>query len=245
MTRTALDAFVDEARLVRVADELARRGVKLRRSGAELVGPCPACGGEDRFAVNTAKDVWLCRRSGAGGDAIALVTYLDGLDKRDLLVACETLLGRRAPAAIDRPDPAEAARREAERARARAEAEAARAAEANDFREAERHRAYQIWRDGVRIDGTIAETYLREVRRIGIVPATLRFGPAVKFWWRGGDGRWITIHRGPAMLAAVRRPDGTFGAVHITWLDLAAPKGKAQVVSPDGEVMLARKVRGT
>jgi hypothetical protein len=59
-------------------DELMRRGIKLRRVGAEYVGPCPKCGGTDRFSVNPNKAVWNCRGCSTGGDVIDLVHHLDG-----------------------------------------------------------------------------------------------------------------------------------------------------------------------
>ena len=34
---------------------------------------------------------------------------------------------------------------------------------------------------------------------------------------------------GPAMLAKMVQPDGSFGGVHRTWLDLSKPKGKIQI----------------
>jgi hypothetical protein len=57
-----------------------RRGITLRREAKELVGPCPHCGGDDRFAVNTTKKIFNCRGCGAKGDVIALVMFLDGCD---------------------------------------------------------------------------------------------------------------------------------------------------------------------
>src|SRR5688572_9488637 len=89
-----MEDWVDEARHVSLADEIARRGHGLKRQGAELVGPCPACGGTDRFSINLRKNVFHCRKSGTGGDVIALVQYLDGAD---FLGACETLTGRAPP----------------------------------------------------------------------------------------------------------------------------------------------------
>ena len=49
---------------------------------------------------------------------------------------------------------------------------------------------------------------------------------------RQGDVR-VTVHSGPAMIAAVQRPDGSFGAVHQTWLDLDQPKGKVVLPALD------------
>ena len=38
-------AWIERARAVPIMDELARRGIKLRRKGSEHEGPCPKCGG--------------------------------------------------------------------------------------------------------------------------------------------------------------------------------------------------------
>lgn len=74
------DAWIDKARTVPIDNELARRGHHLRRSGAEQIGPCPICGGHDRFSVNPRKGVWNCRGCGKGGDVIDLVRHFDGCD---------------------------------------------------------------------------------------------------------------------------------------------------------------------
>ena len=51
----------------------------LKREGSEYVGPCPSCGGEDRFAVNVVKQVFRCRQCNEkGGNVITLVMWLDG-----------------------------------------------------------------------------------------------------------------------------------------------------------------------
>jgi len=81
------------ARAVPIVDEIRRRGITLKRVGNELIGPCPKCGaGEDRFAVNTEKQVFNCRVCAVGGDVIKLVEHLDGVDFN---AACEKLVGPR------------------------------------------------------------------------------------------------------------------------------------------------------
>jgi putative DNA primase/helicase len=83
-------AIVEHARSTRIEDELARRGIKLR-GGVDRCGPCPQCGGHDRFSINLKRQVFNCRGCGAkGGDAIALVQFVDGLSFRE---AIETLCG--------------------------------------------------------------------------------------------------------------------------------------------------------
>jgi phage/plasmid primase-like uncharacterized protein len=63
---------------VRIEDEIASRGIKLNGRGPERYGPCPKCGGTDRFAINTSKQIWNCRGCQRGGDVISLVQHLDG-----------------------------------------------------------------------------------------------------------------------------------------------------------------------
>ncbi len=60
-----------------------------RVSGAEYAGPCPRCGGTDRFHVNGEAGWWFCRQChDKRGDAIEFVRWVDGLPFRE---ACERL----------------------------------------------------------------------------------------------------------------------------------------------------------
>jgi phage/plasmid primase-like uncharacterized protein len=83
------DAVAD-AKAMPIEDWLASGGHHLKRHGREHVGPCPVCGGRDRFAVNITKQVWNCRGCAKGGDLIALVQHIDGID---FMTAIETLTG--------------------------------------------------------------------------------------------------------------------------------------------------------
>jgi hypothetical protein len=68
------DASTRHARSMRIEDEVGRRGIQLRRSGNnEYCGPCPKCGGRDRFSINTRKQLFNCRGCRKGGDVIELV----------------------------------------------------------------------------------------------------------------------------------------------------------------------------
>jgi CHC2 zinc finger len=91
------DHRLEEARAIRIEDEAARRGIKLRGVN-ERSGPCPACGGEDRFSINIKKQLWNCRGCQTGGDVIALVRHLDGVSFEDAL---EMLAGRPAARRLD------------------------------------------------------------------------------------------------------------------------------------------------
>lgn len=71
---------------------LAGADTQLRRlSGDEHAGPCPKCGGDDRFHVTP--EWWFCRQCHERrGDAIEYLRWKDGLSFPD---ACEVLGGQR------------------------------------------------------------------------------------------------------------------------------------------------------
>ena len=81
--------LIARARDVRIEDEIERSGIRLV-GGTDRCGPCPNCGGRDRFSINTGKQVFNCRGCDAKGDVIALVQFLDGCDFRE---AIERLTG--------------------------------------------------------------------------------------------------------------------------------------------------------
>src|SRR5262249_57468892 len=96
-----ISMFVTEAKAIPIERELERRGVRLKRMGHELVGPCPRCGGHDRFGVNTQNQVWNCRHCAKGGDILDLVQHLDGVTLGE---AVKTLTGMSArPTSPTRP----------------------------------------------------------------------------------------------------------------------------------------------
>jgi phage/plasmid primase-like uncharacterized protein len=92
--RTAAhEAWVMRARSTPIERELERRSIRLR-GAIERVGPCPKCGGDDRFSIHVQKQVFNCRGCEVGGDVIALVEHLDSVD---FVTACTTLTGEPPP----------------------------------------------------------------------------------------------------------------------------------------------------
>jgi hypothetical protein len=75
---------------------LIERDTRLRRvartHGGEYAGPCPFCGGDDRFRVwpehPSGRGEWWCRRCERGGDA---VDYVRARHNLDFVSACEWL----------------------------------------------------------------------------------------------------------------------------------------------------------
>lgn len=74
----------------------------------ERHGPCPKCGGRDRFRVRWygGRSRWACRQcEPKGGDLIAFLQWREGLGVREAIQEAERLIGRpgsvtRAPAAV-------------------------------------------------------------------------------------------------------------------------------------------------
>ncbi|CAO4162663.1 Zinc finger CHC2-type domain-containing protein [Methylorubrum populi] len=245
MSRSAAyDDWVAEARAVPMEAVVAQLGTRLKRRGAESVGPCPVCGGRDRFGVNHRKQLFHCRGSGEGGDVIALTRYLQGCS---FPVACEILTGRPPPGRVEGETAEQRAEREAalaKRAAARAKLTAEKEEEEARFRERERKRCWEIWEAAAELPGTPAEAYLR-LRGLEAPPgAPLRCALDHPLYADGGRDAAI-VHRGPALVAKVRGPNGRFAGLHATWIDVSAPKGKVLVPDADGEWVPAKKVRGS
>lgn len=210
--------------------DVARQcGAELRKAGSEWNGPCPACGGHDRFWLNEGKNVFLCRMSGASGGPINLIRHKHQCGFPE---AVEMLTGARAMPAGERRAPAEPD---------------------NEYRDKARRRAYRIWRDGAPVEperhGRLVAAYF-EQRAIPFPRwhiRTLREARDLPYWRRLKSKQdHVIIHRGPAMLAAVTGPDGHFIGVHRTWLDPKQPNGKAEIFDPEtGEQLAAKKVEGS
>jgi phage/plasmid primase-like uncharacterized protein len=114
-------------------------GLQLRRVGAEFVGPCPVCGGTDRFSIHPGRGLFHCRGCGAGGDVIALAQHIYGVG---FAAAIEMLAGARPPQDSQRPQ---------HQAPAREGSDTRRLAYAD-----------RIWRAAASIAGTPGEAYLRD-----------------------------------------------------------------------------------
>jgi hypothetical protein len=240
------EEWIEAARRVTVHQELLRRGLWSRAMAGDHGVPCPGCGGHDRFAVNLRKNVWVCRASGEGGDAIALARHIDGTD---CLEAVETIIGYPSPDRASRLT--ETQRRaivaHAEKTAQETEAKRCEAEESSQhFRERERRKAWQTWSEGAPFAGTPAEDYLalRGLHTSG--GARLRFHPSLPFWDKPNFHGGAIVHQGPALVAAIEGPDGHFAGVHRTWIDLSKPKGKAIITDPEtGEILPSKKVRGS
>jgi hypothetical protein len=164
--------LVEQARAVPIEAEVTRRGIKLR-GGIDRAGPCPVCGGTDRFSINVKKQVFNCRGA-VGGNIITMVQHLDDCD---FVTAIATLTGGGGDTHVTH------VRGELRGGvQARTRSSPAKKQNVAEY-EVEQHRkAAWLWSQRKPITGTIAERYLRPPSR-GItctLPPTLAFLPPTK-----------------------------------------------------------------
>jgi hypothetical protein len=218
--------LIERASAVRIEDETERRGIKLV-GRVDRCGPCPQCGGRDRFGLSTRKQVFLCRQCGSKGNVIALVRFLDGCGFRE---AVEYLTGERAPAP-SRPAPV------------------ATDAPRDDDHDARDLTSAKTTVLGMgRLLGSPSETYFRDVRRIeteAIADVLERIDaigwhPAVYF---NEPGHALHGRKLGAIIAVMTDPVTAepTGAISRTYLDPEGRKlGKAKTLgSPAGIVRLS------
>jgi hypothetical protein len=224
--RTRQD-WIDQARAVRIESEIATRGIRLMGRGRDRCGPCPRCGGTDRFAINISKQVFLCRGCDRAGDVIELVRFLDDCDFN---TACETLTRQERPTSLPRPRPAPGLGRPA-------------LPPADNT-----SRALSLWREAQPIAGTIALSYLAFERLIVELPPdvneVLRFHPHCPY---SGEHHpclialWRTID-GDKPIAIHRRPLSATGEKLDVWKALGPVAGAAIKLSSDDDVTMGLHV---
>lgn len=175
------EAWVGRARDADLLEQAVRCGALLKRAGREHTGPCPSCGGTDRFSINPVKSKWHCRGHGGGGDAIGMVMHIAGLS---FLEAVQDITGEPPPSGNLKPL-TEAER--AERNRLRQESEArqqARKALEIAYQEDTREAAQAIWDNSSELPGTLAEQYLKLRGMDELHPrfhSVLRFNPSLPY----------------------------------------------------------------
>lgn len=253
----SLDALKEEALRTSCAAWAIQKRWALSK-GREMVGPCPKCGGTDRFSINTGKNLFNCRGCGIAGEGVIKLVMLS--EDVQFVRACEIITGRRASDPVDEQK-AEAARRENARAAEKRERDEAR------YREAARKAGHEIWRGGKPIvdDGPVV-AYLRlralefDGHPLVVTWRGLRLRQSFRLPWvdtirdEAGRTAYKVLHEGPAMLAEIVRPHrlvvpgdplGQFGGVHQTWIDLSAEKGKLALPRDEkGQKRNSKKMRG-
>jgi putative DNA primase/helicase len=172
-------------------------------------GPCPMCGGEDRFRWDNkdGRGTYVCNQCGAG-DGMKLAQGFTGKPFAEVARQIDELIGNLKPDAVKRPEMTDDQRRQALRA---------------------------VWVETKPMQaGDIADRYLT-ARGLGepVYPKALRFGAALKdgdggvkpcmvAMVSGPDGQAVTMHR------TFLRPDGSAKA------EMAAPRKLMPGPLPDG-----------
>jgi len=250
MTSTPeFESWVERARQKSVFEAYDMLGcLPLKKSSEGVTGPCPVCGGDDRFSLVKKKNIFSCRNCGpdpGAGDAIDLVKFVNGVE---FVEAVKFLTGEDPPkgsANSDAPPRDDTAIREwraEERARRDTEdkQKAVKQAEAVAG-------AQDLFARAKPFPGSLADKYMRG-RGVMLEPeqsADLRFVPALDY--RGfADSKKETsetvLGQFPCMLAAIRDAQGKFIGVHRTYLD---PDGKGKLKPPgDTTRNNAKKVFG-
>jgi putative DNA primase/helicase len=188
--------------------------------------PCPMCNGTDRFTYDNkrGRGDWVCRGCGtngkaAAGDGLQLICRVTGMTFRELMEELDPGTVNALPVL------------------ARSAAIAAPAPRKEVDREWIEQRLTTMWRRiKPLVVGDLGMRYLRaRVPGLNVEPsAALRLGMLDYFHDRNLLGKW------PAIVQRFILPDGRLGTLHRTYLDHDQPK-KATVVSPDGEILDAKK----
>jgi hypothetical protein len=235
LSRNEWNALVDQAR---ASDMLALAGARLRRSGHEFVGPCPVCGGHDRFAINRRKQLFNCRGCGKGGSPIDLEMFLSGCE---FVEAVRRLTNTTSPSAPHRSSAKTANHRSTVTSCAvhpgwhDPTADAAQHEREAQQYEIKQHRtANWLWAHRRRAAGSPVEHYLRSRGYVDAIPPTVGYLPA-----RGEHPH--------AMISAFALPNelapGELGApltvrsVHLTKL---APDGSDRIREQGAKIIVGR-----
>lgn len=238
------DEWVQRARDADIADVAVRLGARLKKAGRDFHGPCPACGGTDRFIITPAQTEpgkrWMCRGA-EGGDVIAMTMHVMGCD---FLGAVEWITGQPAPSGkggtyIDQDVQRE---RRAEREDRR------RASIQQEKQEGKRkmQSAQELWDSAVPLIGSPGEAYFR-ARGIHVradLFQDIRFAPSLEYMgYKSPETDELdSLGSFPCVIAAMRNIDGAITAAHRTYL---SPRANAKLTPPGDQTRnKAKKVMG-
>lgn len=157
-------------------------------------GPCPMCGGKDRFRYDNkdGRGTWICNHCGAG-DGYKLLQLFHGWGFRQAADEVRSVVGE-APA----PEVVKVTDDEAKKMAA----------------------IRRVWSETEPVaKGDPVWKYLHRRLGLDLVPASLRYHPALAYKHEDGE---ISHH--PAMVAAVTYPDGKGATLHRTYLTLDGRK---------------------
>jgi phage/plasmid primase-like uncharacterized protein len=240
------NAWTDQARNADILAVAQQHGCRLKKNGtAEWEGPCPICGGTDRFSINTKKRVCNCRQCGLKGDVVA---FVEGVTGAAYLEACERINGTPRPDR-SRDETLEQRNSRLERNAARLSAQQRRADEDRAAEAAKAKHTEQIISAvldrAVLLPGTHGEAYLKAR---GLTPnqrllGDIRFVADLDYWGAGDNGTRSIIHLAtlPAIVAVIRDFSGNIIGISQTYLDPVEPRKWTPTGSPSNS---PTKIRG-
>jgi putative DNA primase/helicase len=184
-------------------------------------GPCPLCGGKDRFQYTDkfGEGNYHCRHCGPGGGFKLLQASL-GLDFVGALAKVEACVGSPPISAEHHTGPAP------------------RQAPGAPSAERMRELAHRLWEEARPVQrGDHVDCYLR--RRglhLRAYPPVLRCHPALGYFDKSDSGRSVQVAEYPAMLARIQGEDGGMVTLHRTYLHegVKAPVPEARKVLSSG-----------
>jgi len=208
--------WMREAKARTIAEVYAMLGIpNMKKDGMHSVaGPCPVCGGKDRFWINFAKNKYGCRGcQPKNGHQIGLVMHVRGIGFKD---ACHFIIGK----TVSKMSP-----QEREKCRKQSEAAARKREQELEHDKSRRlETAKGIWASS----GPLGEIAFRYLRSRGIDPSVaddqLRFHPGLKH----PDGGTF-----PAVVARVSNADGEGVGI---WRIFLKPDGSGK--APVGKTRL-------
>jgi len=201
----------------RWTDILARAGVP-ESAFTGRNGPCPHCGGKDRFRWNKAKELWVCNACSQSkyANGFALLMNLLGCDFRGAADFVREHFGGsaqqlpvRKPRAQQKQDDEQQFARNLERMRA-------------------------IWAASRELsESDPVMTYLKSrVPGMNFVPEFVRYHPELPYWAppEQDGGKPVLLGNFPAMVSKAFDPQGRFVQLHKTYLTLDGHKANVPVV---------------
>ena len=246
--QTVWSEWIDRAKHADFYPIALKLGARLKRTTtSEFTGPCPFCGGTDRFSLNVKKNVCNCRKCDIAGDVVHFVEIMTGCG---FIEACEFI--NQTP----RPDRTrdETLQEKTERLAARAkwqaehqerEEERRRIEEAKAKRDEEAIASILAPERAVPLAGTFGEAYLRGR---GLMPhprltGDIKFVPDLDYWGAKDNGVRSIVHLAtlPAVVAIIRDFSGLPIGISQTYLDPKEPRKWRPEGSPTNS---AKKIRG-
>lgn len=188
-------------------------------------GPCPACGGIDRFRFDDkeGRGTFFCGRCGAG-DGFRLIELVNGWTAKQTLHAVSEAL--------------KVAPRVAETGVA---SQRKQHGSPSTDREKQRAKLNKLWRESIPVtEGMPGWLYLTQTRGIPLasIPHAIRQHSALTYWERGADGKPRNRGNHPALVIQVAGADGNPVGLRFIYLTaggeklpVAEPK-KLQVIEP-------------